>query len=63
MPPLLPLSLPFSHMDAVDDYMHKKLLAGRILVPFSRKEVELVLRGAFQSSLLIIAVQPIHPNE
>ena len=60
MSPLLPLSLPFSHMDAVDDYMHKKLLAGRI---FSRKEVELILRGAFQSSLLIIAVQPIHPNE
>jgi hypothetical protein len=50
------------HMDAIDEYLHKELLAGRMSGPFSRKEVELILRGPFQSSPLIIAAQPQEPG-
>jgi hypothetical protein len=51
-----------SHMADIDEYLHKELLTGRMSGPFSREEVELILRGPFQSSPLIISVQPQEPG-
>jgi hypothetical protein len=50
------------HMDVIDEYLHKELLAGRMSGPFSREEVKLILRGPFQSSPLIITAQPQEPG-
>jgi hypothetical protein len=50
------------HMDVIDEYLHKELLAGRMSGPLSREEVELTLRGPFQSSPLIVSVQPQEPG-
>ena len=68
MPPLLhTVILPNNpsiqpHMDFIDEYLQKELLAGRMSGPFSCMETELILRGPFQSSPLIVAVQPQHPG-
>jgi hypothetical protein len=50
------------YVDAVDEYLLKELSAGRMSGPFSREETELIMRGPFQSSPLIVAVQPQHPG-
>ena len=68
MPPLLhtvilpnnPSILP--HMDFIEEYLRKELLAGRMSGPFSCRETELILRGPFQSSPLIVSVKPQHPG-
>lgn len=51
-----PLTYPY--MDEIHYYLHKELLAGRMSGPFSCEETELILHGAFQSSPLIICIQP-----
>jgi len=55
-----PSVLPY--MDTVSDYLRKELLTGRMSGPFSREEVELILLGPFQSSPLIVSVQPQEPG-
>lgn len=50
------------HMDTVEEYLCKELLSGRMSGPFSREEVETILRGPFQSSPLIVSVQPQSPG-
>ena len=51
---------PFTHpyMHNIQDYLQKELLAGRMSGPFSCEHTELILCGPFQSSLLIVDVQP-----
>ena len=51
-----PLTHPYMH--DIQDYLQKELLAGRMSGPFSCEHTELILRGPFQSSLLIVDVQP-----
>ena len=63
MPPLLQtVILPNNpsvtqHFDAIEDYLSKEVLSGRMSGPFSQEETELILRGPFQSSPLIVSVQ------
>jgi hypothetical protein len=52
----------FPHMDFIHEYLSKEVLAGRMSGPFSRDETELILRGPFQSSPLIVSVQPQAPG-
>ena len=73
--PLGPMSdLPFTHIipnhsttleypSAVDDYIKVETAAGRTSGPFPRETVERILRGPFQSSPLIVSVQPQAPGE
>jgi len=51
-----------SHLDTIKEYLQKELDAGRMSGPFSREETELILRGPFQSSPLIVSVQPQQPG-
>jgi len=51
-----------AHLDAIKEYLQKELNAGRMSGPFSREETELILHGPFQSSPLIISVQPQQPG-
>jgi hypothetical protein len=68
MPPILqtviipnnPSILP--HMTFIQEYLSKELVAGRISGPFAREETELILRGPFQSSPLIVSAQPQEPG-
>jgi len=46
------------HPSAVDDYLKVEIAAGRTSGPFSHEMVEHILRGPFQSSPLIVAIQP-----
>ena len=48
---------------AVDDYLKVETGIGRTSGPFSHELVERILRGPFQSSPLIVAVQPQAPGE
>ena len=63
MPPLLQtVILPNNpsaaqHSEAIEDYLCKEVLSGRMSGPFSREETELILQGPFQSSPLIVSVQ------
>ena len=50
------------HSNTVSDWFTKELSAGRISGPFSRKLTEQILRGPFQSSPLIVSVQPQEPG-
>jgi hypothetical protein len=52
----------YPYMHEIHDYLQKELLAGRMSGPFSRKEAELILRGPFFSSPLIVDVQPQQPG-
>jgi hypothetical protein len=52
----------YPYMREIHDYLQKELLAGRMSGPFSREEVELILRGPFFSSPLIVDVQPQQPG-
>jgi hypothetical protein len=52
----------YPYMRDIDDYLQKELLAGRMSGPFSREEAELILRGPFFSSPLIVDVQPQQPG-
>ena len=47
-----------AYMSDIQEYLQKELLAGRMLGPFSWKETELILHMPFQSSPLIISLQP-----
>jgi len=47
-----------AYMSNIQEYLQKELLAGRMSGPFSRKETELILHGPFQSSPLIVSLQP-----
>jgi len=47
-----------AYMSDVQHYLQKEVLASRMSGPFSRKETEIILHGPFQSSPLIISLQP-----
>ena len=51
-----------SYPDTVSDYLTKEVNAGRLSGPFSREAVERILRGPFQSSSLVVSVQPQEPG-
>jgi hypothetical protein len=51
-----------SYSDTVSDWLSKELAAGRLSGPFSREVTEHILRGPFQSSSLIVSVQPQNPG-
>jgi len=46
------------HLPDVDEYLKEEVVAGRMSGPFSKAMVEDILRGPFQSSPLIVSVQP-----
>jgi len=68
MPPLLQtLIIPNNpsatfHADVIDEYLRKEVLARRMSGPFSREEAELIMRSPFQSSPLIVSIQPQQPG-
>jgi hypothetical protein len=47
----------------VDDYIKGETVAGRMSGPFTRELIERILRGPFQSSPLIVSIQPQGPGE
>jgi hypothetical protein len=51
------------YSSTVDTYIQEELMARQMSGPFGREVVENILRGPFQSSPLIIAVQPQGPGE
>ena len=51
-----------SYLDTISDYLTKEVTAGRLSGPFSREVTEQILRGPFQSSSLIVSVQPQEPG-
>ena len=51
-----------SYLDTVSDYLTKEVTAGRLSGPFSQEVSEQILRGPFQSSSLIVSVQPQEPG-
>ena len=51
-----------SYPDTVSDYLTKEVNAGRLSGPFSREAVEQTLHGPFQSSSLVVSVQPQEPG-
>ena len=52
----------YPYMHEIHDYLQKELLAGRMSGPFSREEAEVILRGPFFSSPLVVDVQPQQPG-
>ena len=50
------------HLNAVDEYLQKEVVSGRMSGPFSRPQVELILCGPFQSSPIVVSVQPQGPD-
>jgi hypothetical protein len=50
------------HSDVVDKYLTDELKAGRMSGPFSRQQVEKILRGAFFCSPLLVSVQTQQPG-
>lgn len=52
----------YPYLQDIQDYLQKELLAGRMSGPFSREEVELILRGPFFSSPFVVDVQPQQPG-
>ena len=52
----------YGHLDVVDEYLRKEISSGRMSGPFSREQVELILRGPFQSSPIVVSVQPQEPG-
>jgi hypothetical protein len=68
MPPLLhtvilpnnPSLIPYMH--EIADYLHKEVLAHRMSGPLTREETELILRGSFHSSPLVVSIQSQGPN-
>jgi hypothetical protein len=50
------------NMDAVQDYLSTELDAGRMSGPFTQVETERILRGPFQASPFIVAVQDQGPD-
>ena len=69
MPNLLETSVLANHpttlqyVSEVDEYIKKEVAAERTSGPFSRETVERILRGPFQSSPLIVSIQPQGPDE
>jgi len=53
----------FDHIPHIDAYISEEIFNGRMSGPFSQERVERILRGPFQSSPLIVAVQPQAPGE
>jgi len=51
-----------SYVDTVSNYLKKEVTAGRLSGPFPQNITEQILRGPFQSSSLIISVQPQEPG-
>lgn len=51
------------HASSVDDYLAEEVLSGCMDGPFPRDEIERIVRGPFQSSSLIVAVQTQAPGE
>lgn len=49
--------------DIIDSYIADEVASGRFDGPFSQKEIESILRGPFQSSPLIVSIQPQAPGE
>ncbi|KAF7315098.1 Reverse transcriptase/ribonuclease H [Mycena indigotica] len=52
-----------NHNAFVNDYLHEEVEAGHMSGPFSREKTESILKGHFQCSPIIIAVQPQGPGE
>lgn len=52
----------FAHSSAVDHYLAEEVSAGRMSGPFPKSDVERILRGPFQASPLIVAVQTQQPG-
>jgi hypothetical protein len=50
------------HSDAIDKYLTDELSAGRMSGPFSRRHVEIILRGPFFCSPLLVSVQTQQPG-
>lgn len=53
----------FDHPQPIKEYFTKEVTVGRMSGPFPQSEIEAILRGPFQSSLFIVAVQPQAPGE
>lgn len=51
------------HASFIDDYLTDEVSSGRMDGPFPKEEIERILRGPFQSSPLIVAVQSQAPGE
>lgn len=51
------------HMDAIDTYLKDEMDADRMSGPFSKYQVERILRGPFQSSPLIVSISTQAPGE
>lgn len=51
------------HSSVVDEYLDEEMASGRLDGPFSKSEVSRILRGSFQSSPLVVAIQPQAPGE
>jgi hypothetical protein len=51
-----------AYPDTVSDYLTKELKSGRLSGPFSSEVTERILRGPFQSSSLLVSVQPQQPG-
>ncbi|KAF7297499.1 hypothetical protein MIND_00983700 [Mycena indigotica] len=51
------------HDAFVNGYLHEEVEAGRMSGPFSQEKTESILKGPFQCSPIIIAVQPQGPGE
>ena len=47
-----------AYMPEIHNYLKKELLAGRMSGPFSHAETELILHSPFQSSPLVVSLQP-----
>ena len=69
MPNLLKTSILANHptvlqyTSEVNEYLEKEVIARRTSGPFSCEMVERILRGPFQSSPLIVSIQPQGPDE
>ena len=53
----------FVHVKAIEAYLTEEITAGQMAGPFSAQQVEKILRGPFQSSPLVVSVQPQGPGE
>ncbi|KAF7368675.1 Reverse transcriptase ribonuclease h [Mycena venus] len=51
------------HDSFIDTYLEEELAVRRMSGPFSQEEAETILKGPFQCSPIIIAVQPQNPGE
>jgi hypothetical protein len=69
MPPLIHTVILSNHPScieyslAINEYLAAEVASLRMSGPFSHEDIGCILRGPFQSSPLIVSVQPQHPGE